>query len=107
MFKNIDKEKNLILKNLIEYNQNQVSSKTLSQNPNVSVTLFSFDESEEISSHKSNGDAMVTILEGEAKITIGDNEYILKEGETIVMPKGIPHALFALKKFKMILIVVF
>lgn len=50
---------------------------------------------------------MVYILDGNAKITIGDNIYELKSGESIVMPAGIPHALMAKDRFKMLLIVVF
>ena len=82
-------------------------SKTLVQNELVSITIFSFDKGEEISSHKSSGDAMVTVLEGVGKITIGDNVYVLKDGETIIMPKGIPHAVYGEERFKMLLIVSF
>ena len=53
------------------------------------------------------GDAMVTVLEGVGKITIGDNVYVLKDGETIIMPKGIPHAVYGEERFKMLLIVSF
>lgn len=107
MYKNIEMKKVLALKDQLSYQKGQVISKTLVQNDLVSVTLFSFDEGEEISAHKSDGDAMVTILDGEAKIMIDYKYYILKEGETIVMPKGLPHALFAIKPFKMILTVSF
>lgn len=107
MYKNIDKETKLILKDQIDYHEGQVVSKTLVQNELVSITIFSFDKGEEISSHKSSGDAMVTVLEGVGKITIGDNVYVLKDGETIIMPKGIPHAVYGEEKFKMLLIVSF
>lgn len=107
MFKNIEKSSVLKLSEQIEYNAGQVSSKTLSQNPNVSVTLFSFSKGEEISTHTSRGDAMVTVLEGLAKITVDNVDYQVGAGETIVMPATIPHALLALEDFKMILTVVF
>ena len=107
MYKNIDKETKLILKDQIDYHEGQVVSKTLVQNELVSITIFSFDKGEEISSHKSSGDAMVTVLEGVGKITIGDNVYVLKDGETIIMPKGIPHAVYGEERFKMLLIVSF
>ena len=107
MYKNIDKETKLFLKDQIDYHEGQVVSKTLVQNELVSITIFSFDKGEEISSHKSSGDAMVTVLEGVGKITIGDNVYVLKDGETIIMPKGIPHAVYGEEKFKMLLIVSF
>lgn len=107
ILKNIDPEKVLKLKDLVEVNKGQVVSKTLVQNTNVSITLFAFAKGEEISKHSSDGDALVTILDGHAKITIGDSDYELKKGESIVMPAQIPHALFAKEDFKMILTVVF
>lgn len=82
-------------------------SKTLAQNSALSVTLFAFDKGEEISTHESGGDAMVTCLDGTEKITIDGVEYILHEGDTIVMPAGHPHAVFGEEKFKMLLMVVF
>lgn len=77
------------------------------QNDYVSVTLFSFDKGEEISTHASGGDAMVTVLEGTGRFTIGGDVFILNEGETIVMPKDVPHAVFGEEKFKMELVVSF
>lgn len=105
--KNIESEKVLELSALVEYQQGQVVSRTLAQNPAVSVTLFAFDENEEISSHSSDGDAMLTVLEGKARITIGGQMFSLSTGKTIVMPAGIPHAVLAEEKFKMLLTVVF
>ncbi|NLO96813.1 MAG: cupin domain-containing protein [Peptococcaceae bacterium] len=105
--KNIDHAKVLELESLVEYQKGQVVSRTLAQGKPLSITLFAFDEGEEISSHSAGGDAMVYILDGEAEITIGEEKFKLTKGETIVMPAGIPHALLALKKFKMLLIVVF
>lgn len=107
MYKNIDKKKVLELKNLVEYQKGQVISKTLVQNELVSVTVFSFDKDEEISTHAAGGDAMVTVLEGKGKFTIGGDEYHLSEGRTIVMPKDIPHSVYGEEKFKMLLIVSF
>lgn len=82
-------------------------SKTLAQNSAVSVTLFSFDKGEEISTHESGGDAFVTCLDGVGKITIDGQEFLLHEGESIVMPAGHPHAVFGQERFKMLLVVVF
>ena len=94
MYKNIEKEKKLHLADLVEYQAGQVISKTLVQNDAVSMTVFSFDKGEEISSHAAGGDAMVTVLDGKGKFTVGGVEYILEKGETLIMPKGIPHAVF-------------
>ena len=105
--KNIDRLKVLKLKEEVAYQQGQVVSKTLAQNEALSVTLFSFDKGEEISSHKSGGDAFVTCLDGEGEITIYGVKYILHEGESIVVPAGLPHAVYGKEWFKMLLVVVF
>ena len=107
MYKNIAKKEKLELKSLVDYQEGQVVSKTLVQNDYVSVTIFSFDKGEEISTHASGGDAMVTVLEGTGRFTIGGDVFILNEGETIVMPKNVPHAVFGEEKFKMELVVSF
>ena len=105
--KNIDKAQVLVLRDQVAYQDGQIVSKTLAQNSNVSITLFSFDKGEEISSHKAGGDAFVTCLDGEGEITIDGEKYILHTGESIVMPKDHPHAVFSKEKFKMLLVVVF
>ncbi len=107
MYKNIEKETKLHLADLVEYCPGQVVSKTLVQNELVSMTIFSFDKGEEISSHSAGGDAMVTVLDGTGKFTVGGVEYALEAGETLIMPKDIPHAVFGLKRFKMQLTVSF
>lgn len=107
MYKNIEKKTKLNLKDLVDYQDGQVVSKTLVQNDVVSMTLFSFDNGEEISTHAAGGDAMVTVLEGTGRFTVGDDVFILNEGETLIMPKDIPHAVFGEEKFKMQLVVSF
>lgn len=107
MYKNIEKTKVLTLKDQVEYQKGQVVSKTLVQNELVSMTIFSFDKGEEISSHAAGGDAMVTVLEGKGRFTIGGEVFILNEGETVIMPKSIPHAVYGEEKFKMLLVVSF
>lgn len=105
--KNIDFETVLDMESLVDYRPGQVVSRTLAQNKAISLTLFAFDQGEEISSHSSGGDAMIYVLDGSAKITIGADAYVVGKGQTIVMPAGIPHAVLATEKFKMQLIVVF
>ena len=97
----------MALKEQVEYQNGQVVSKTLAQNEYVSVTLFSFDKGEEISTHESGGDAFVTCLDGVGKVTIDGEEYILKEGDSIVMPAKHPHAVYGQEQFKMLLVVIF
>ena len=74
----------------------QIVSRTLAQNPYVSVPL-----------HDSAGDAMVQVLEGTGRFTVGGEEHLVHAGEALVMPAGIPHAVFAPEAFKMLLTVVF
>ena len=107
MYKNIDKAVKLSLAEQIDYQSGQVVSKTLVQNDTVSMTLFSFDKGEEISSHAAGGDAMVTVLDGTGRFTVGDDVFLLNAGETLIMPKGIPHAVYGEERFKMQLIVSF
>lgn len=105
--KNISKAEVLVLKDQVTYQEGQVVSKTLAQNDAVSVTLFSFDQGEEISTHESGGDAFVVCLDGVGQITIDGQDYELHEGESIVMPAGHPHSVFGRERFKMLLTVIF
>ena len=105
--KNISKAEVLTLCDQVAYQSGQVVSRTLAQNEHVSITLFSFDKGEEISTHESGGDAMVTCLDGVGRITIDGVEHILHEGESIVMPARHPHAVYGQEQFKMLLVVVF
>lgn len=105
--KNISKAEVLTPRDQVAYQSGQVVSRTLAQNEHVSVTLFSFDKGEEISTHESGGDAMVTCLDGVGRITIDGVEHILHEGESIVMPARHPHAVYGQEQFKMLLVVVF
>lgn len=107
MMKNIDKAKVLKLADEVAYQPGQIVSKTLAQNGAVSVTLFSFDQGEEISTHAAGGDAMVYCLDGVGRITIDGRPYALHTGESIVMPAGRPHAVYGEERFKMLLVVVF
>ena len=107
MYKNVEKQKKIELKNLVEYQNGQVVSMTLVQNDYVSMTIFSFDKGEEISSHKAVGDALVTVLEGKGRFAVGDDVFYLEAGESLIMPKGIPHAVYGEEKFKMQLVVSF
>lgn len=107
LMKNIETAKILRLEDEITYQKGQVVSKTLVQNKNVSMTLFSFDKDEEISAHSSDGDAMVTILDGTARLTVGGEDFVLGKGETLIMPNQVPHAVYGEEQFKMLLTVIF
>ena len=105
--KNIPKNERMTLASQIDYQPGQVVSKTLAQNNAVSLTLFSVEKGEEISTHVSGGDAMVQVLEGTGRFTVDGVPHILHEGESIVMPADIPHAVFGEERFKMLLTVIF
>lgn len=105
--KNIEQEKVLTIADKITAAPGQVVSKTLAQNSAVSITLFAFSKGEEISTHSSDGDAMVLVLEGKVRVTINGREYYCTAGESIIMPAGKPHAVHAAENFKMLLTVVF
>lgn len=105
--KNIQHDTVLPLVGEIAVQKGQVVSKTLAQNKAVSVTLFAFSKDEEIGTHDSEGDAMVQVLEGVGRFTVGGKEHIVKAGEVLVMPAKVPHAVYAVEDFKWILTVVF
>ena len=97
----------LRLEDLAAYQEGQVVSRTLAQNPHLSLTLFAFEKGEEISAHTSGGDALVTVLEGTGRFTVGGEVHVLRQGESLVMPAGVPHAVYGAERFKMLLTVVF
>lgn len=105
--KNIAKDEVLRLDGLVDYQEGQVVSRTLAQNPHVSLTLFAFEKGEEISTHASGGDALVTVLEGTGRFTVDGAVHILEKGESLVMPADVPHAVYGEERFKMLLTVVF
>ena len=107
MYKNIEQSAVLQLGTLVEYQPGQIVSKTLVQNSLVSMTLFAFDKGEEISTHAAGGDAMVTVLDGTGRFTVGGEVFLLGAGQTLIMPKDIPHAVYGEERFKMQLTVSF
>ena len=94
------------LSELAEYEEGRVVSRTFAQNPSLSLTLFAFDKGEGVSTHTSPGDAMVHVLDGEALVNIDGKEMTVGSGQVVVMPANVPHAVTAVKRFKMILTVV-
>lgn len=107
MYRNIEKSTVMVLKDQIHYQDGQIVSKTLVQNNKISMTLFSFEKGEEISTHAAGGDAMVIVLEGTGRFTVDGVEYLVSEGQSIIMPKDIPHAVYGQERFKMLLLVSF
>jgi len=94
------------LKNLIAYNDGSVVSRSLIKKESGNITLFAFDKGENLSEHTSPYDAMVYLCDGEAEIKISGNIFNVKDGDMIIMPANEPHALKAVSRFKMLLIMI-
>lgn len=90
------------LADLVSYQDGAVVSKTLIKKKTGTLTLFAFDEGQGLSEHTAPFDAMVCVLDGEVEIKISGSPFNLKTGEMIIMPANAPHALKAVKRFKMI-----
>ena len=96
----------LKLADLIDYQADSVVSRTVIDRKTGTLTLFAFAQGQGLSEHTAPFDAMVQLLDGEAEITISDQRYHLKAGETIIMPANKPHALKAIRNFKMLLVMI-
>ena len=92
------------LDDMLRYQDGSIVSRVLLKNHGGTVTLFAFDVDEGLSEHTAPFDALVLVTDGEADIEIAGNSFQVKQGETIVLPANLPHALKATAKFKMMLI---
>ena len=91
---------------MIDYAEDATVSKILTKDKNGNTTLFAFDKGQNLSEHTAPFDATALIIDGQCKITIAGKDHHLKEGQLIVMPANIPHALEATEAFKMLLIMI-
>lgn len=94
------------LLDLINYQEQSVVSREVVKKSTGTVTVFAFDEGQGLSEHTAPFDALAYILDGEVEIKISGQPHHLKGGEMILMPANKPHALKALKKFKMMLVMI-
>jgi len=94
------------LASLADYQSGAVVSRQITKAEGGNVTLFAFDEGQELSEHTTPYDALVQVLDGEVEIRISGKPFLMKTGESIIMPAGQPHAVRAVKKFKMLLTMV-
>jgi quercetin dioxygenase-like cupin family protein len=92
-----------ILVDMVDYQAEAVVSKTIIEKKTGTVTLFAFDQGQGLSEHTAPFDALVQVLDGEVEITIAGKLFHVKQGEMIIMPAHEPHALKAVKRFKMLL----
>ena len=94
------------LSDLVEYQEGSVVSRAIIDRKTGTVTLFAFGKGQGLSEHTAPFDALVYLLEGEAEITISGKALSLQEGEMVIMPANEPHALKAIKEFKMMLVMI-
>jgi quercetin dioxygenase-like cupin family protein len=90
-------------KDLITYQEGSVVSRMIIYKKSGTITLFAFDAGEGLSEHTAPFDAIATIIDGEAEISIEKTQYLLREGQMLIMPASKPHALYAQQRFKMML----
>nr|WP_297174201.1 cupin domain-containing protein [uncultured Agathobaculum sp.] len=106
LIKNVPHAQPFFIQDQVQYETGRVVSLTIAQQPGAGMTLFAFDAGTSISTHAASGDAMAVILEGTGEITIDGVPHTVNAGECIIMPAGIPHAVRAVTRFKMHLILV-
>jgi quercetin dioxygenase-like cupin family protein len=94
------------LTGLVAYQAGAVVSRTLIDKPAGTITLFAFDKGQGLSEHTAPFDALVNVIDGEAEITISGQPNTVKQGEMLIMPANKPHALKAVSRFKMLLVMV-
>ena len=94
------------LVDLADYQEGSIVSRTIIDKKTGTVTFFAFDEGQGLSEHTAPFDALVIVLEGEVEIVISGKPLRLREGEAVIMPASQPHALKAIRKLKMVLIMI-
>ena len=94
------------LENMVQYQDRSIVSKQLLNKSAGTLTLFAFDKEEALSEHTAPYDATVFMLDGKAEIVISEKSHTIQKGEFIIMPANIPHALKAIERFKMLLVMI-
>jgi len=91
---------------LVDYQPGAVVSRTLVKKPVGTVTLFAFDAGQGLSEHTAPYDALLHVLDGVARITIGQATHVVAAGQVLLLPANVPHALHATERFKMMLVMI-
>jgi quercetin dioxygenase-like cupin family protein len=94
------------LMSLVEYQPGSIVSRTIIDKPTGTLTLFAFDKGQNLSEHTAPFDAMVYVFDGAAEVTISGKPLTVKQGEIVIMPANQPHALKAINRFKMLLVMI-
>jgi quercetin dioxygenase-like cupin family protein len=100
---NFESSKQYLLRDSVEYSEGSIVSKIITKNDAGNITLFAFDKGQNLSEHTAPFNAIVQIVDGQARISIDHKDHLLKEGEMIIMPANVPHAVEAVGRFKMLL----
>jgi len=95
--------KSQTLTELVEYADNSIVSKTILDKSAGTITLFAFDKGQRLSEHQTPYDAVVQVIDGTGRLTIGGKDVNVSDGQIIIMPGNVPHAVTAQEKFKMLL----
>lgn len=90
----------------IEYQSGSIVSKTIVKKEKGNITLFAFDKGQALSEHTAPFDALISVVDGKSEVIIGGNPNIVEAGQMILMPANIPHAVNAIEKFKMMLVMI-
>jgi len=89
--------------NLIEYAEDSIVSKTILDKPVGTITLFAFDAGQQLSEHTAPYDAVVQVIDGRGRLTIGGQAVTVETGQIVIMPGNVPHSVAAEERFKMLL----
>jgi quercetin dioxygenase-like cupin family protein len=100
---NIDPAASHDLKKLVDYSEGSTVSRILYKSDSGSLTLFGFDAGQSLSEHTAPYDAIVEVLDGSVELTVGGKKITAKAGKLVIMPANIPHGLYAIERFKMLL----
>jgi quercetin dioxygenase-like cupin family protein len=100
------KAQSLMPETQIEYQDGSIVSKTIVKKEKGNITLFAFDKGQALSEHTAPFDALISVIDGKSEVIIGGNSNIVETGQIILMPANIPHAVNAIEKFKMMLIMI-
>jgi len=104
--KKVEKAQTIEMASFAEYQEGSIVSRTIIDKKAGTITFFAFDEGEGLSEHVAPYDALVGIFDGEAQVVISGKTFHLKDGEMIILPANKPHALKAIKRFKMMLVMI-
>ena len=104
--KAVEKAQTMKMNSFAEYQEGSIVSRTLIDKKAGTVTFFAFDEGQGLSEHVASFDALISVLDGEAEVAISEKSYHIKKGDMIILPANKPHALKAIKKFKMMLVMI-